>query len=131
MKNILTALALTLLSAPAFAGTAVTYSNDALEFNLSFSAMSDEGSICDSSDNCLTIVPVKDLGRNKTLYREASGKCDLVIEQFEKNFAEGTTKNDFMLTVSGQAVKVVKGEDRCMLQQKLPNQKRSVTGIYL
>lgn len=130
MKSILTALALTLACAPAIAGTGVSYRNEALDFTLLFGSMTDEGAICDSNDSCLTIVPVKDLGKNKTLYREASGKCDLVIEHFEKNFAEGTTKNDFMLTMSGQVVKVVKGEDNCKLFQKSMNQNRSVTGIY-
>jgi hypothetical protein len=130
MKSIFAALALTLLSSPAFAGTGISYSNDALGFTLNFGSMTDEGAICDSSDNCLTIVPIKDLGKNKTLYREAKGKCDIVIEQFEKNFADGTTKNDFMLSLGAQVVKVVKGEDRCTLFQESMKQQRSVTGIY-
>lgn len=131
MKTIFAALALTIVSAPAFAGTAITYNNDALEFSLILSSMSDEADICDADNNCLTLAPVKSLSSTKTLYREASGKCEVVIEDFEKNFAEGTTKNDFMLSLSAKIVKVVKGEDSCMLQQKLPKQKRSVTGAYL
>lgn len=130
MKILFSALALCLATAPAFAGGSVAYTNDALGFTLVFSKFSENGEICDGNDKCLTLEPVRSLTETKTLYREATGLCDVEIERFEQSFAQGRTKNDFMLTVSGQVVQVVKGEDKCKLTQTSMKQERSLTGIY-
>ena len=96
MKNTF-ALALVSLcfSAVSFAGTATTYTNRALEFTLAVPAMSDTISICDSTEasNCFEFNPIRKLG-DKVIYGETSGKCEISVYEFSKNFAEGKTKND-------------------------------------
>lgn len=128
MKTLLSALALTLAAPAAFAGTAVSYTNDALGFRLIQSMQGTE--ICDSS-SCISIEEVKKIDKSTTLYREESGKCEIEIEQFDMSFARGNTRDEFMLSLGGQVVRVVKGDANCQLRQDSMNQKRSVTGIYL
>lgn len=122
-------LVLSLFAFSAFAGTATSYRNDALEFVLVVPAMSDTVSICDSRHVCFDFEPVKEVN-GTTYYTETIGRCELEVEYFSKDFAKGKTKHEYMLNLSAVVVQVVKGDERCQLQQRLPNQNRSLTGVY-
>jgi hypothetical protein len=111
----------------AVAGTGTTYSNTATGFVIYVSAMADDISFCNYQDKCFDFSPVNG---STSLYKEVTGKCTLRMDNFYKDFSEGKTKNDFMLTLSAQVVQVIKGEDQCQLDQEMLNQKRSLTGIY-
>jgi hypothetical protein len=111
----------------AFAGTGTIYNNASIGFTIYVSAMDDRISFCNYQDKCFDFDPVKG---STNLYKEVTGKCTLTMDYFDKNFAEGKTKNDFMLNLSAQVVQVIKGEDQCQLMQENLNQKRSLTGVY-
>ena len=110
-----------LLAAPAYA-----YDNKALGFQLNEYAQTENIMIC-AQEDCLTFVPVGD-GRT---YAEESGKCTLTMDYFTQDFAAGKTEFDFMLTLSAQVVQVIKGDEACQLKQQMPEQLRSLTGIYV
>ena len=114
-----------------FAGSSTFYKNEPLGFTLQVAPMSDTISFCDQKNHCLEFNPVGSSSGAISTYKELSGKCVLTLESFEKNFAQGKTKNDFMLSIMGQVVSVISGEDQCQLDQTEMIQKRSLTGIYL
>lgn len=113
----------------AHAGSATSYRNDALGFTMVVPAMSDGISFYDGKNTWMEFESVSfDEKTGKALYRESSGKCEIQVGSFSKDFAEGKTKDDYMLSFGIQIVQVVKG--KCELTQQLPNQSRSLTGIY-
>lgn len=120
-------LAASLYTSPAYAGTAASYLNRPLGFTLIVPAMSDDLIFTDEANHDLEFAKVRDQGK-KTIYREKNRKCEISVEAFNKSFAEGRTKDEFMLNLDVQVVQIIKG--KCTLEQQLPKQDRSLTGIY-
>lgn len=129
LKFIMT-LIVSLFTVSTYAATATSYKNDPLNFTLIVPAMEDSiVIICDFQDTCLDFNLVKK--DNETFYyEEANGLCEIEIRHFSQDFGAGKTNNDFILTLSAAIIQVTKNEDQCQLQQELPYQKRSLTGIY-
>ena len=124
MKTLLFVLALT--SAPAFAGTAMVVTNNSLGFNLTqYRQGAVDMDISDKDGNLFEFNHVGSFDTNPITYREVKGLCTLTVETFDKNFASGNTKNEYMLSLMAFVVKVTAGEDKCALKG------RSLTGIYL
>lgn len=127
MKKILPAIAAYLILCDASYAAATIYENDALGFRLSVSPQSDDILICAADAvSCLTFNPDGPEGT----FTEETGKCTFVMEHFSYDFADGRTNSEFMLTLSGQVVRVIAGEDACQLEQDSPRQMRGLTGIY-
>ena len=130
IKMTVTLAALT-FSASAFAGAPMVVNNDAMGFQLiQYPQGPVETSFCDANGTCLNFKSTKLPESNTVTYKEVTGKCELTIETFDKSFATGSTKNEYMLDLMVFVVKVTSGEDKCVLQQNVPKQARSLTGIY-
>lgn len=126
MKPTLFALATILALTASANAMSVMYRNDDLGFTVTAWPQTEDIEICDDGGSCLVFEPTGD-GRT---YQEAEGRCTLTMDAFEQDFAEGKTENDFMLVLMGQVVQVIEGEDQCQLQQAMPEQMRSLTGLY-
>lgn len=128
MKRVLSVIAVYVALASASYAVGPSYENKALGFRLSTFPQSENITICtQDGGDCLTFLPV---GDGKT-YTEETGKCTLVMEHFRYDFADGKTDDEFMLTLAGQVIQVVEGDDACQLTQESPAQMRSLTGIYI
>lgn len=129
MKSLLIVV-LSLISLSSFAGTGTVYSNEALGFSLYESVTSDNISICNSADKCFDFDMVSINEKTGVrIYKEVFGSCEVEVSYYSKDFAQGKTENDFMLSVGFSIVQVVKGESRCVLAQETGGA-RSLTGIY-
>lgn len=131
MKKLFSTLALMFVVSSTYAGTPIIGKNEALGFDLIQYPQGDiEMEIC-SGSKCLSFNSISTVNSSTVKYKEVTGKCTLTVETFDKDFGSGNTKDEFMLTLMAFVVKVTKGSKNCQLTQKLPNQQRSLTGIYL
>lgn len=132
MKALFSILAVSLLSAPAFAGKGFSAKHNSLDFVYSGGAMTEEIEICTADDAkdsaCLTFKDAKpqpgDDQKQINRLREVRGKCELSVEFVEQNHGEDDLH---MFELRYRVVKVTKGA--CTLPY-FGNQ-RSVHGIYL
>jgi hypothetical protein len=145
MKTFL-ALSALCFAAPAFAGTAASYKNDALGFTMTMAAMSDDVSICNEKDQCLDFKAAKYDGAKKqyklcdsanncktyrekgvsdnvSYYKEVNGKCLLEVE------AKNLDLGGFMFDLGLQIVRVTRGVDDCKLDTDVSG-KRPLFGTY-
>jgi hypothetical protein len=133
MKAVFVGLFSLFMATHVFAATASCSSPSVLGFTACDIPASDSDGtdflISDESDAGLSFVFEKRVGQ-KNLYKEMSGKCEISVEQFSKNFAEPKAKDAFMLSLSATIVKVTKGSG-CVLKQSGSHDLRSVTGVYV
>lgn len=128
MNRVLFVIATCVVLASACYAVGPSYESKALGFQLSTFPQSENITICTKDgEDCLTFLPV---GDGKT-YAEETGKCMLVMEHFRYDFADGKTDDEFMLTLAGQVIEIVEGNEACQLKQESPAQMRSLTGIYI
>lgn len=114
-----------------YAGTPMILNNKALGFSLiQYTQGEVDMDIC-SGETCFSFNQSKIINNNTVEYKEINGKCTLTVETFNKDFATGNTKEEFMLSLFAFVVKATKGDDGCRLEQKSQNKMRSLTGIYL
>lgn len=129
MKNCLITIALLLTSSLAFAGSATHVANSALGFDLYMQITGGEDvTFMDKDQNVITFswIGEKD---DKLIFKEKKGRCTFTLKRFKQDFAEGKTKNDYMLHVEGLIIQVEQGEDACKLNSTFGGP-RSLTGFY-
>lgn len=126
--KLITVLISMLFVTSAFAGTAVSWKNDALGFTIIASPSTEIIEVCDSQDVCLQFKPTNDLER-VTEYTEVSGKCKFTMELVDESYRDGSA-DEFMLDIMYQVVKVKEGNENCKLNSSYSGM-RSLTGIYL
>lgn len=126
MKKLIIAAFLGMLLTVAHAGKTVQFRNNALGFDM-YTTVVGVTSFCDQNANCIDFDDPNQI--ESGVYTLENDLCKIEIEKVESNFSNGTHSNDFMLSITYNVVKVLEGV--CELDQTLPAQKRSITGIYV
>lgn len=123
-------LSLFCLSSQTYAGTPTIWTNNLLKMTITATTNDANLRVCNYDESeCLSFKPIVSKDKKST-YTEINGTCEFTMEIFNHNHKDGTTKNEFMLDIMYQVLRVTNGESNCQLKSEFSG-KRSLTGIYL
>ena len=116
------------LGSSAFAGTATTWNNAALGFKIIASPQSEIMEICNAGGHCMDFKAIRSVDDRTNLCKQVKGDCTFTMQLVDASYRDGVTKDDFMLDIMYQVVKVKSGH--CAMESTNGGM-RDITGIYL